>query len=79
MTTHDKMLHLLAILKHIKADLKALAADNTYDPAADALLLQSALEISAILKDLEERKGEILQEEPQYLDAEVTAQPEPKG
>ena len=78
MTTHDKMLHLLAILKHIKADLKALAADNTYDPEADALLLQSALEISAILRTWRSER-EILQEEPQYLDAEVTAQPEPKG
>ncbi|HHW91596.1 MAG TPA: DUF1657 domain-containing protein [Firmicutes bacterium] len=75
MTTYGRMLNLLAILKHIKADLKALAAANTHDPKADALFLQSALEINTMLKDLEQRKREILQEEPQYFAEELTVQP----
>lgn len=66
MTTHTRVLKVIASLNATAAELKTLAATNISDSEAEGVFRKKAEEISTVVDTLEERRRVMLEEESQY-------------
>lgn len=66
MTTYTKLRNLITTLAVTEAEIKALAANNTGDSRADAIMTRAAQKIKAVIEELEARQAFMVEEEPQF-------------